>query len=133
MIKKIAHIGVAVKDLNNAESFYSKILALKISDRETHGDLNAAFVPIGDTRIELLQSSNPANVISKFIEKKGEGIQHIAYEVEDIEKAIAEMTEKGIEMLDKKPRMGAHNSKIAFVNPKYTYGILVEFVEPEKK
>lgn len=133
MIKRISHIGVAVKDLEQSGNFYSKVLDLKISDSETHGDLTAAFVPVGDTRIELLNSSNPANVISKFIDKKGEGVHHIAYEVDDIEKTIAEVMAQGIEMIDKKPREGAHNSKIAFINPKYTYGILVELVEPEKK
>lgn len=133
MISKIAHIGVAVKNLKDAEKFYSEVLSLNISDRETHGELMASFIPIGDTRIELLQSMTPTGVISKFIEKKGEGVHHIAYQVDDINKALADLQAKGIELIDKQPRKGAHNSKIAFINPKSSYGILVELVEPEKK
>ncbi len=133
MIKKIAHIGVAVKDLEKTEKFYSEILSLDISDRETQGELKASFLPVGDTRIELLQSMTPNGVIAKFIEKKGEGVHHIAYEVDDINKALADLQAKGVELIDKQPRKGAHNSKVAFVNPKSSYGILVELVEPEKK
>jgi methylmalonyl-CoA/ethylmalonyl-CoA epimerase len=75
----------------------------------------------------------PNGVIAKFIEKKGEGVHHIAYEVDDINKALADLQAKGVELIDKQPRKGAHNSKVAFVNPKSSYGILVELVEPEKK
>ncbi|MGV8056637.1 MAG: methylmalonyl-CoA epimerase [Smithellaceae bacterium] len=133
MIKKIAHIGVAVTDLEKSERFYSEILSLTVSDRETHGELKASFLPVGDTRIELLQSITPNGVIAKFIEKKGEGIHHIAYQVDDIDKALADLQAKGIELIDKQPRKGAHNSRVAFINPRSSYGILVELVEPEKK
>ncbi len=133
MIRKIAHIGVAVKHLGDAEKFYSEVLSLPVSETEIQGDLKASFLPIGDTRIELLQSATPGGVISRFIEKKGEGVHHIAYEVDDIEKVLEHLKSKGVELIDKQPRQGAHNSRIAFVNPKSCYGILVELVEPEKK
>lgn len=133
MIRKIAHIGVAVQNLSDAEKFYTDVLSLNVSDREQHGELKASFLPIGDTRIELLQSTTSEGLISKFIEKKGEGIHHIAYEVDDIEKTLAHLQSKGIQLIDKQPRKGAHNSRVAFVNPKSSFGILVELVEPERK
>lgn len=132
-MRKIAHIGVGVSDLDKAERFYTEILSMTVSDREQHGDLKASFLPIGDTSIELLQSTTPEGVISRFIAKKGEGIHHIAYEVDDIEKTLAHLASKGVQLIDKTPRPGAHNSRIAFINPKDSYGVLVELVEPQKK
>jgi methylmalonyl-CoA/ethylmalonyl-CoA epimerase len=133
MIRKIAHIGVGVRDLDEAEKFYADILSMSVSDREQHGDLKASFLPVGDTSIELLQSTTPEGVISKFIAKRGEGVHHIAYEVDDIEKTLAHLESRGVQLIDKKPRPGAHNSRIAFINPKDSYGVLVELVEPQKK
>lgn len=133
MILKIAHIGVAVKNMEEAEKLYAGAFSLPIHDREELRDLKATFIPIGDTAIELLQSTSPEGVIAKFIEKKGEGIQHIAYEVDDIEKTLEELKARGIILIDQKPRRGAHNSKVAFLHPKSTYGVLVELVEPDKK
>lgn len=133
MIKKIAHIGVAVKNMEEAEKFYEEILSLKVSDREQLREIKASFIPVGDTAIELLQSTTPEGVLAKFIEKKGEGIQHIAYQVDDIEKTLEGLKEKGVSLIDEQPRRGAHHSKVAFLNPKSTYGVLIELVEPEKK
>jgi len=133
MIEKIAHIGVAVQNLDDAEKFYTNVLSLNVSGREKYGELIASFLPIGDTRIELLQSTTSEGIISKFIEKKGQGIHHIAYEVNDIEKTLAQLQSKGVQLIDKQPRKGAHNSKVAFINPKSSFGILVELVEPERK
>jgi len=132
MIRKIAHLGVAVKDIEETEKFYSDVLGLKIHDRENLKEIKASFIPVGDTAIELLQSTTPEGVLSKFIEKKGEGIHHIAYHVDDIEKTLEDLKAKGIPLIDEKPRRGAHNSKVAFLNPKGTYGVLVELVEPDK-
>ena len=132
MIHKIAHIGVAVKNIEEAEKFYTEVLGFKVHDRENLKEIKASFIPIGDTAVELLQSTTPEGVINKFIEKRGEGVQHIAYQVENIEKALEELKAKGIPLIDEKPRKGAHNSKVAFLNPKGTYGVLVELVEPEK-
>jgi methylmalonyl-CoA/ethylmalonyl-CoA epimerase len=133
MILKIAHIGVAVKDIEEAEKFYTEVLSLKVHDREQLREIKASFIPVGDTAIELLQSTTPEGVINKFIEKRGEGVQHIAYQVENIEKALEDLKAKGVVLIDEKPRRGAHNSKVAFINPKSTYGVLLELVEPEKK
>jgi methylmalonyl-CoA/ethylmalonyl-CoA epimerase len=132
MILKIAHIGVAVKDIEEAEKFYTEVLSLKVHDREQLREIKASFIPVGDTAIELLQSTTPEGVINKFIEKRGEGVQHIAYQVENIEKALEDLKAKGVVLIDEKPRRGAHNSKVAFINPKSTYGVLLELVEPEK-
>ena len=132
MIHKIAHIGIAVKSIEEAEKFYTGVLGFKVHDRENLKEIKASFIPIGDTAVELLQSTTPEGVINRFIEKRGEGVQHIAYQVDNIEKALEELKAKGIPLIDEKPRRGAHNSKVAFVNPKGTYGVLVELVEPEK-
>jgi methylmalonyl-CoA epimerase len=132
VIHKITHIGVAVKDIEEAERFYTEVLSLEVHDREQLKEIKASFIPVGDTAIELLQSTTPEGVINKFIAKRGEGVQHIAYQVDDIEKALEDLKAKGIALLDEKPRKGAHNSKVAFVNPKSAYGILIELVEPEK-
>ncbi len=132
MIEKIAHIGVAVKNIEEAEKFYAEVLKMPIHDREQLKEIKAAFIPVGDTAIELLQSTVPEGVINKFIERRGEGIHHIAYEVDNIEKALEELKAKGVPLIDEKPRRGAHNSKVAFLNPKGSYGVLIELVEPEK-
>jgi methylmalonyl-CoA epimerase len=132
VISKIAHIGVAVKNIEEAENFYTEVLSLKVQDREQLREIKASFIPVGDTAIELLQSTTPEGVISKFIEKRGEGVQHIAYQVENIEKALEDLKGRGVALIDQIPRRGAHNSKVAFLNPKSTYGILIELVQPEK-
>ncbi len=132
MIRKIAHVGVAVKKVEDVEKLYSEILSLKILDREEANEIKASFIPVGDTAIELLQGTNPEGVIPKFIEKRGEGIHHVAYEVDDIEKALEDLKAKGVPLIDQKPRRGAHNSKVAFLNPKATFGVLIELVEPDK-
>ncbi len=132
MIHKIAHIGVAVKNVEEAEKLYSEILGLPITGRAVYPDNKVAFVPLGDTAVELLQSVKPDGAIARHIEKRGEGIHHIALEVDNIEKALEELKAKGVVLIDEKPRRGAHNSKIAFLHPKSTYGALVELVEPDK-
>lgn len=131
MVVKVDHIGIAVKDLKKALKFYEEILGLKCEDTEVVQDqkVKVAFLPIGDTEVELLESTEVNGPIAKYIEKRGEGIQHIAYRVDNIEKAIEEMKEKGIRMIDEKPRYGAGGAKIAFAHPKDTYGVLVELCE----
>ncbi len=131
MVLKIDHIGIAVKDLEKALKFYEKVLGLKCNGKEivTEQKVEVAFLPIGDTEVELLKSTEPNGPIAKHIAKRGEGIQHIAYRVANIEKAIEKMKEKGIRMIDEKPRYGAGGAKIAFVHPKDTYGVLIELCE----
>ncbi|MCR2045660.1 methylmalonyl-CoA epimerase [Anaerosalibacter massiliensis] len=131
MVEKVDHIGIAVKDLEKALKFYEEMLGLKCEGTEVVEEqkVKVAFLPMGDTEVELLESTEPNGPIAKYIEKRGEGIQHIAYRVDNIEKAIEEMKEKGIRMIDEKPRYGAGGAKIAFAHPKDTYGVLIELCE----
>ena len=131
MVKKVDHIGIAVKNLEETLKFYEGVLGLKCGGTEVIDEqkVKVAFLPIGDTEVELLESTDAEGPISRYIEKKGECIQHIAYRVDDIEKAIEEMKAKGIRMIDEKPRYGAGGAKIAFLHPKSTYGVLIELCE----
>lgn len=131
MVNKIDHIGIAVKNLNDTLNFYENILGLKSAGTETVEEqkVKVAFLPIGDAEVELLESTEEDGPIAKYIAKNGEGVQHIAYRVDDIEKAIAEMKEKGIRMIDEKPRYGAGGAKIAFCHPKSTFGVLIELCQ----
>ncbi len=133
MIRKIAHIGVAVENLAEVEKLYAEILGLPITGRQVSPDNKIAFIPLGDTAVELLQSVKPDGAIARHIEKKGEGIHHIALEVDDIEKTLEELKAKGLALIDSKPRPGAHGSQIAFLHPKGTHGVLLELVEPKKE
>ena len=132
MIRKIAHIGVAVKNLEEVEKLYSEVLGLPITGREVSPDNKVSFIPLGDTAIELLESVMPDGAIARHIGKKGEGIHHIALEVDDIEKTMEELKSKGATLIDQKPRRGAHDSRIAFLHPKGTYGVLLELCESKK-
>ncbi len=131
--KKIDHIGIAVKNLDETLKFYQGILGLECAGTEIVEEqkVKVAFLPIGDTEVELLESTEEDGPIAKFIEKKGEGIQHIAYRVENIEEAIEYMKSKGIRMIDEKPRYGAGGARIAFCHPKSTGGVLIELSERE--
>lgn len=131
MVTKIDHIGVAVKNLEESLKFYQETLGLELHGVEIVEEqkVKVAFLPIGDTEIELLESTDPDGPIAKYIDKKGEGVQHIAYRVDDIEKAIADMLSKGVKMIDEKPRYGAGGAKIAFCHPKSTNGVLVELCQ----
>ena len=132
MIRKIAHIGVAVKNIEEVEKLYSEILGLLITGREVSPDNKVSFIPLGDTAVELLESVEPDGAIARHIEKRGEGIHHIALEVDNIEQTLAELKAKGLALIDQKPRRGAHDSKIAFLHPKGTYGVLLELCESKK-
>ncbi|SHJ89289.1 methylmalonyl-CoA epimerase [Paramaledivibacter caminithermalis] len=128
---KVDHIGIAVKNLDETLKFYTEALGLELHGTETVEEqkVKVAFLPVGDTEVELLESTSPDGPIAKFIEKKGEGIQHIAFKVENIEEAIEYMKEKGFRMIDEKPRYGAGGAKIAFMHPKSSHGVLVELSE----
>lgn len=130
-VLKIDHIGIAVKNLDETLKFYTEALGLELHGTETVEEqkVKVAFLPVGDTEVELLESTSPDGPIAKFIEKKGEGIQHVAFKVENIEEAIAHMKEKGFRMIDEKPRYGAGGAKIAFMHPKSSHGVLVELSE----
>ena len=131
MIGKVDHIGIAVKSIDEALKFYEDVLGIKCVSQEVVEEqkVKVAFLPVGDTEVELLESTDEEGPIAKFIEKKGEGIQHIAYKVDDIEKSIEELKAKGIRMIDEKPRYGAGGAKIAFLHPKSTFGVLIELCQ----
>ncbi|NLY77911.1 MAG: methylmalonyl-CoA epimerase [Tissierellia bacterium] len=133
MVTKIDHIGIAVKNLDEALKFYEEVLGIKCVGTEVVEEqkVKTAFLPIGDTEVELLEATDEDSPIAKFIEKRGEGIQHIAYRVDDIEKALEEVKERGIRLIDEKPRRGAGGAKIAFLHPKSTFGVLIELCERE--
>jgi methylmalonyl-CoA/ethylmalonyl-CoA epimerase len=128
-IKRIAHIGIGVADTEEASQFYTDKLGLPLAHRETLGELKISFIPMGPTNLELVQSTTPEGVMSKFLDKRGEGIHHIAYEVENIEEALAELKEKGVRLIDEKPRLGAHGAQVAFIHPKETNGVLTELCQ----
>jgi methylmalonyl-CoA/ethylmalonyl-CoA epimerase len=131
MVTKVDHIGIAVSNLEETLKLYTEVLGLELSGVEVVEDqkVKVAFLPIGDTEIELLESTQPDGPIAKFIEKKGEGIQHIAFRVEDIHAALEDMRQKGVRLIDEQPRYGAGGAQIAFLHPKSTHGVLVELCE----
>lgn len=131
MIKKIDHIGIAVKDINEALKLYEGLLGLKVTDTEVVEEqkVKVAFFPTGDSEVELLQSTTPDGPIARYIEKNGEGIQHIAFRVDNLEEKLEELKSKGVRLIDEKPRRGAGGAMIAFLHPKSTFGALIELCE----
>jgi len=126
-VLKIDHIGIAVKNLEEGSKIY-EILGIVSAGTEEVAEqkVRVSFFPVGDSEIELLESTAPDGPIAKYIEKNGEGIQHIALRVENLEEALAELKAKGIRLIDEKPRYGAGGAKIAFIHPKATGGVLLE-------
>ncbi len=131
-ITHIEHLGIAVKSIEDALPYYENVLGLKCYAIEEVADqrVKTAFLKVGDTKIELLESTDPEGPVGKFIEKKGEGIHHIAFAVADgVAEALKEADEKGIQLIDKTPRKGAEGLSIAFLHPKSTIGVLTELCE----
>ena len=130
-VTKLDHIGIAVKNMDEALAFYRDTLGITSVGTEVIEEqkVKVAFLPLGDTELELLESTDPDGPVAKFIEKRGEGIQHIALRVDNIEEALAELKEKDFKLIDKQPRYGAGNARIAFLHPKATGGILLELSE----
>lgn len=131
MVKKIDHIGIAVKDIAAAKAFYEQVLGLKVTAEEVVEEqkVKVAFIPTGDSEVELLESTTPDGPIARFIEKNGEGIQHIAFRVDNLEQKLAELKAAGVRLIDEKPRRGAGGALIAFLHPKATFGTLVELCQ----
>ncbi|MDD2380370.1 MAG: methylmalonyl-CoA epimerase [Mariniphaga sp.] len=127
-ISHIEHIGIAVKSLDEAVPFYENILGLKCYAIEEVTDqrVKTAFFRVGDTKIELLESTDPEGPIGKFIENKGPGIHHIAYAVEDVNDSLTELEQNGVRLIDKTGRKGAEGLNIGFLHPKSTLGVLTE-------
>jgi methylmalonyl-CoA/ethylmalonyl-CoA epimerase len=131
MVLKLDHIGIAVSNLEESLKLYTETLGMKLHGTETVAEqkVKVAFLPLGDTELELLESTSVDGPIAKFIETKGQGIQHIAFKVENIEKALKELKEKGVRLIDEEPRYGAGGAKIAFLHPKSTNGVLIELCQ----
>ncbi|ASJ07454.1 methylmalonyl-CoA epimerase [Thermococcus pacificus] len=132
MIKKIDHVGIAVKNLDEAIKVWEG-LGLRVEEIEEVPDqkVRTAIIHVGESRIELLEPTAEDSPIAKFIAKRGEGIHHIALGVDDIEKHLEELKEKGYRLIDEKPRIGAGGAKIAFVHPKAVTGVLLELCQRE--
>ncbi len=134
MIKKIEHIGIAVKDINSSNDLFKRLFGkehYKTETVESEG-VSTSFFMVGDTKIELLEAKTETSAIAKFIEKKGEGIHHIAYEVDDIFEEMKRLESEGFEVLNKEPKKGADNKLIFFLHPKSTNGVLVELCQEIK-
>jgi len=131
MITKVNHIGIAVNSIEESAKVYTDVLGLKVENIEVVEDQMAktAIIPVGDTKIELIESTSPEGAIAKFIESRGEGIHHVALEVDNIEGALAALVDKGITLIDQKSRKGVENTDIAFLHPKSTGRVLIELVE----
>ncbi len=134
-ILKIDHLGIAVNSIDAGRKFWEDILGLRFEGSETVAaqKVTTAFLPVGQSEVELLESTAPDGPVAKFIEKRGEGVQHVAFRVENIEEALAELKDKGVALIDQTPRIGAGGAKIAFLHPKATAGVLVELCEREGK
>ncbi len=134
MINKIEHIGIAVKNLENSNQIFSKLFGknfYKVEKVESE-NVSTSFFMLGETKIELLQATNENSAIAKFIEKKGEGIHHIAYDVTDIYEEMKRLQDEGFELINKEPKHGADNKLICFLHPKSTNGVLVELCQERK-
>lgn len=130
MVGKVEHIGIAVNNLDEALKLYTDVLGLKVIATEVVEEqkVKTAIIPVGETKIELIQSTDPQGTVAKFIEKRGEGLHHLALKVDNIEEALKTVKAKGIQLIDEKPRKGVQNTRIAFLHPKATK-ILLELVE----
>ena len=130
-ILKIDHLGIAVNSIDEGKNFWSDVLGLDFEGDETVAEqkVKTAFFPVGESEVELLESTAPDGPVAKFIEKKGQGFQHVAFRVANIDEALAELKAKNIQLIDQEPRIGAGGARIAFLHPKATGGILVELCE----
>ena len=130
-VVKIDHLGIAVKNMTQASVFWENALGLTSCGCENIDEqkVNVTIFPVGESRVECLESTSPDGPIAKYLERRGEGIQHVGFQVENIEEALTEMKQKGIVLIDEKPKIGAGGAKIAFIHPKSTGGVLVELCE----
>ncbi len=132
-VKKIDHIGIAVKDIQSVLKFYGEALGLENLGFEVVEDqgVRVAFLPVGESRIELLEPLNAESPIAKFITRRGEGIHHICLDVDSVSESLDEMKERGMQLIDTEPRNGAHHKQIAFVHPKASNGVLIELSQDQ--
>jgi len=128
---KLEHLGIAVKDLEAADQCYERLLGKKPYKRElVKGEhVLTSFFQVGESKIELLEATSPDSAIAKFIDKRGEGLHHVAFEVEDIHQELARLKEEGFNVLNEEPKLGADNKLVAFVHPKDLHGVLIELCQ----
>lgn len=134
-MEKLEHIGIAVKNLDEANALFARLLGrkhYKIEEVESEG-VRTSFFELGGVKIELLEATRPDSPIAKFIEKKGEGIHHLAFEVQEIDKTLQQYRDNGFELINQQPKAGADNKRIAFLHPKSTQGVLVELCQDKPK
>ncbi len=134
-VQAINHIGIAVRSIDTQRPFYEGILGASFEGVEVVPDqkVRVGFFRIGEVRLELLEPTDPTSTIAAFLEKRGEGLHHVAFTVAGIEDRIAELKQAGLRMIDDVPRPGAHHMRIAFLHPKSTFGVLTELCEPAKR
>ena len=135
MYKRLTHVGIAVKNMKASTELFAKLFGMKESHSEVVADqkVNAGFFKIGEAGVELLEATSPDSAIARFIEKRGEGVHHLSFEVDDIEAEIARLKKEGFQMIDERPRKGADGFRVAFLHPKSTNGVLVEISERIEK
>ena len=134
MLEKIDHIGIAVKDIEQAIRLYKESFGIEPSlvYESEYTKAKIAFFPVGDVKIELIQPTNPESVMAKFLEKKGEGIHHVSFKVKDVDQSLVEMEKRGIQLIDKKSRKVRDNERVGFLHPKSTNGVLFELIQEEE-
>jgi len=133
MLEKLDHIGIAVKDLDQAMKLYREAFGIEpdLVYESSYTKAKIAFFPIGEVRIELIQPVNPESVVGRFLEKKGEGIHHVSYRVKDVDRSLAELEMKGVQLIDKKSRKVRENERVAFLHPKSANGVLIELIQED--
>ena len=131
--KNVNHIGIAVHSIEEHRPFYEDVLGATFESIEEVSDqqVKVGFFRVGEVKLELLEPTSDSSTIARFLEKKGEGMHHVAYTVDDLAKRLAQMKEQGIRLIDEAPRKGAHGMNVAFVHPKASHGVLTELCEPE--
>lgn len=132
MFELIDHVGVAVSDLDRAIALYEGTFGMPQIHRETVEEqgVEAVLLDVGDGHVELLSPLGPETAVGKFVERRGEGLHHVAYRVDDIDAVLAQLKDAGLELIDSEPRIGIRKSRVAFLHPKSTGGVLIELVEP---
>jgi methylmalonyl-CoA/ethylmalonyl-CoA epimerase len=133
-VKKINHIGIAVESIQDTINFYQNVLGIPVEGEEVVADqkVKVAFLTVGESRIELLEPTADDSPVKKFLDTKGPGVHHLAFDVSDIEEELARLKSANVRLIDEKPRGGAHGTRIAFIHPKEAKGVLVEFTEQKK-
>lgn len=133
-ILKIDHLGIAVESIDQAAAFWKNTLGLPLEGSETveSQKVTTAFLPVGDSEVELLESTAPDGPVARYIAKRGQGIQHVAFRVDNLEEVLAELKAKGVPLIDEVPRPGAGGARVAFVHPKAANGVLVELCERDE-